>query len=615
LGKAKKRRNITRVDYRQLLETMRHPGAVTVTPSELVADTPATVTVTFAAKGRGLAKGSVIALVLPRDFGGHTKYHYPKGFVLGAKDVGYATSVEVTTDADARLDASISTSETSFMATMTVIYAAIAVVNVSVGKSVRFVLGGPKGHPCWVQAHSQRAPFIVAVSRARTEPFERAGNVAYAGVIGGWPERVFLHAPAVVGNRERVQVSAVAVDSANHNPTGVYDGGLVIRDGRRARHLPTVKNTASRAVLPGGLKPGIHRLSANAVGASACGRSNPIKVVKGRPAMRVYFGEIHSHTVVSDGSGTPEEAFAWARDARGLDFASIADHYLPNMGELATPSCKREYLRAFEEANRPGRFVTIPGYEWAVWGRGGTEGDKCVYFRDIKDVRFINPRSPSTDRPDKLTKRLRGVRALVIAHHTRVGNPTVWAAHEVGSIRLAEIYSTWGQSEEGGPHSVREGLAYGHRMGFTGGTDNHRGQPATGRSSPLEGAGITAVLAPRLTREAVFDALYARRSYATTGAKMLVLFTANGRQMGSEFREAPGSDITFDLEAHGTAEISLVELIRNGELIVAWEVGREDFETRFNEGADRRSAYYYFRITQADGQRAWTSPVWVDPAG
>jgi hypothetical protein len=34
----------------------------------------------------------------------------------------------------------------------------------------------------------------------------------------------------------------------------------------------------------------------------------------------VYFGQFHSHTSVSDGKGTPSEAYQYARDTAGLDF-------------------------------------------------------------------------------------------------------------------------------------------------------------------------------------------------------------------------------------------------------------------------------------------------------
>jgi len=43
-------------------------------------------------------------------------------------------------------------------------------------------------------------------------------------------------------------------------------------------------------------------------------------------ADKVFFGNLHSHTSYSDGSGTPSEAYAHARDVAKLDFMAITEH-------------------------------------------------------------------------------------------------------------------------------------------------------------------------------------------------------------------------------------------------------------------------------------------------
>src|SRR5215510_163157 len=40
----------------------------------------------------------------------------------------------------------------------------------------------------------------------------------------------------------------------------------------------------------------------------------------------VFFGNLHSHTSYSDGSGTPDEAYQHAREVAHLDFLAITDH-------------------------------------------------------------------------------------------------------------------------------------------------------------------------------------------------------------------------------------------------------------------------------------------------
>jgi hypothetical protein len=45
----------------------------------------------------------------------------------------------------------------------------------------------------------------------------------------------------------------------------------------------------------------------------------------GLSAQQVFFGNLHSHTSFSDGSGLPQAAYAHARDV-GLDFLAVTEH-------------------------------------------------------------------------------------------------------------------------------------------------------------------------------------------------------------------------------------------------------------------------------------------------
>jgi hypothetical protein len=49
----------------------------------------------------------------------------------------------------------------------------------------------------------------------------------------------------------------------------------------------------------------------------------------------IFFGNLHSHTALSDGSGTPAEAYEHARDVAGLDFLAITEHNHAQAGDIA----------------------------------------------------------------------------------------------------------------------------------------------------------------------------------------------------------------------------------------------------------------------------------------
>jgi hypothetical protein len=58
-------------------------------------------------------------------------------------------------------------------------------------------------------------------------------------------------------------------------------------------------------------------------------------------------------------------------------------------------------------------------------------------------------------------------------------------------------------------------------------------------------------------------------------------------------------------------------VIKNQEIVYtahpgSREVALEFLDTRFVAG---EPSYYYVRVLQADGQLAWSSPIWVEPPG
>jgi len=129
----------------------------------------------------------------------------------------------------------------------------------------------------------------------------------------------------------------------------------------------------------------------------------------------------------------------------------------------------------------------------------------------------------------------------------------------------------------------------------------------------------TAVQAPALTRRAIFEALHARRCYATTGARIVADFTANGRPMGSEIAQSPGEPRVFEIMIRATAPLDRVQLISCGTVLAEMPVEPDtlDFNATWEDkrpGRPLRDCYYYIRARQADGHCAWLSPIWFDLA-
>ena len=109
---------------------------------------------------------------------------------------------------------------------------------------------------------------------------------------------------------------------------------------------------------------------------------------------------------------------------------------------------------------------------------------------------------------------------------------------------------------------------------FVAGTDNHQGHPT---QNPGGYVGMTCFRAAELTREAVWQAMDERWTYATSGVPIVCDYAVNGIRSGAEGALAKGEKVHFSASLHGTAPIERVEIIANGQCVWqdapnAWDV-------------------------------------------
>ncbi len=302
------------------------------------------------------------------------------------------------------------------------------------------------------------------------------------------------------------------------------------------------------------------------------------------PQLNLYYGDLHNHCDVSYGHGTLAEAI---RNARlQLDFASVTVHAawpdLPlddaDLGYLIeyhrTGFARAQagwpaYLADIEQANDDGRFIALPSFEW----HSIVYGDYCVYYKDNLDCPIIDaPDLPALRRAIHALK----TPALLIPHHIgyKQGSRGInWRAFSEELSPVAEIFSFHGLSEasEGpypylhsmGPrheHSTAQyGWAQGHVFGVVGSTDHHNAFPGS------YGYGRLAVWADSLSRDGIWQAISARRTYALTGDRIELLFALNDQPMGSVL---PATDERWiDVAVQGGDAIDYIEVLHNNRLI------------------------------------------------
>ncbi|WFT81755.1 DUF3604 domain-containing protein [Methylobacterium sp. CB376] len=284
-------------------------------------------------------------------------------------------------------------------------------------------------------------------------------------------------------------------------------------------------------------------------------------------------------------------------------------------------SAWQEIVKAAEQANDPGRFTALIGYEWTsntagnnlhrnvIFRDGGEKASRIVPYTTMAPFGSDNPRDLWTWMAAYEEKT--GGRLLAIAHNGNVSNGRMFPIVEPGTGRridrgYAEVRAKWERLYEatqikgdGETHPylspndefanferwdkgnldltapktadmlqyeyARSGLKLGlkleaetgvnpYKFGLVGSTDSHTGLSAVeednyfGKTSAMEpsaerssrvfvkgaagtiyewetsASGYAAVWATENTREALFDAMERRETYATTGPRMLVRF-------------------------------------------------------------------------------------------
>lgn len=113
-----------------------------------------------------------------------------------------------------------------------------------------------------------------------------------------------------------------------------------------------------------------------------------------------------------------------------------------------------------------------------------------------------------------------------------------------------------------------------------------------------------------LDRKSLIYALRNRKTYATTGDRMLVDFSVSGYKMG-EIGKA--NDVFVNAVIHGCDKIKKVEVIRNGEIAHTEKIDRFDVVLNWQDNEIEKGKYwYYLKITQKNKEVAYTSPVWLE---
>jgi len=410
--------------------------------------------------------------------------------------------------------------------------------------------------------------FKVLVDCFGTGRFEEIEESPHIRIIGGPADEIQVVAPSDAVAGSPIPVTVRGLDTWGNRSDG-YRGRVSFSSSDPDASLPgeyqfTGEDRGARrfdgVVLN---SPGLHTISVRDDGGREA-LSNPIVVRRERPRLRLFWGDIHGQTKQTVGTGTLDEYFSFARDVAALDFSGWQGNDFQVTRELW-----REAREATRRFNEPGRFVTFLGYEWSGLTPAG--GDHNIYYLgDEGEIHrsnhwLIDDKSDlDTDRYpiSELWRTFRGRRDVMAVAHVG-GRHANLDYFDPERVPLIEVHSHHGTFEWFLEEALRRGL----RVGFVANSDDHTCRP--GLTYPSDRfctrGGYVGAYAPELTREALWEALWSRRCYATTGERIILWVEVDGHPMGEEFEGSAPPNIS--VKVHGTAPLHEVEVKRGVETI------------------------------------------------
>ena len=339
---------------------------------------------------------------------------------------------------------------------------------------------------------------------------------------------------------------------------------------------------------------------------------------RGGQKLTLFWGDFHDHTnlsVCNRRHNPPgHDLFANLRDIEKLDFCALTDHgynFDPQQWSLNGEQTRYNH--------DPGRFVTFLAQEWTSSKNytSGGYGHRNLVFLDPHYSRFYDSFDGKIS-PDDLWEELKGIEFICIPHqladwqHKGSGNPpTDWSFTNETLQPVAEIfqaresYEYLGcprQAPHGEPrrgHYLQDAWDKGIIIGVIASPD-HGG-----------GKGKAGVWAEELTREKIFEALRARHTFGTSGAKMALRFSAGDAIMGDKVN-GHDSTISFTVEARAMHDIVEVVIFRNNNIVYKTSPNTLECTVEWTDERPLKAAraWYYARVQCRDKELAWSSPIW-----
>ncbi len=388
--------------------------------------------------------------------------------------------------------------------------------------------------------------FRVLVDAIATYTYVPVPDQPEISIVPGPPETWRAVAPTTHPAGQPFRLSLKAEDKWG-NPSDKVSASVRLRSTPPLPGLPEAVSFAPGefAQIVEGLKartPGTYRIEVLDDAGAVLAECNPIHIVEPEDGQLLHFwGDVHGQSEETIGTGSARQYMEFARNKA---FVDVTGHQGNDF--QITREFWAELNEIIAEFNEPGRFVTLPGYEWS--GNTFLGGDRNVFYMTEDRPIYRSSHALINDHSDAGTdcgtaKELfetlieNGENAVCLAHcGGRYADVKV--AHDGRVETAVEVHSSWGTFE----WILHDALEMGYRMGVVCNSDGHKGRPgASYPGSSKFGAigGLTCFLTSELTRAAIFDCYRKRRHYGTTGNRMILDVRAHFEAEGQLYHDDP----------------------------------------------------------------------------
>ena len=359
----------------------------------------------------------------------------------------------------------------------------------------------------------------------------------------------------------------------------------------------------------------------------------------GKAQFTAYFGQLHSHTQYSDGSGTLDSALDYVAnlpESANVQFVAFTDHsnyfdttsnanpegalYDMSLASADSQKTWNTYKSTIDNFNAThSNIIAIGGFEMTWSGGPGhinTFNTPGIVSRNNKTLN-----NKTSDAGMKayyaLLSQSEGVDSISQFNHpgTTFGNFSdfsYWDPVIDTRMYMVEVGNGEGQIGAGGYYPSYEqyimALDKGWHVAPTNNQDNHKGRWGNANDAR------DVILTDNFTEEGIYQAIRDMHMYATEDKNLLVNYSVNGQIMGSSITEVPQKlDISVSVnDPDPTDSIAKVEVVVNsGKVAYTWDNAAELATGELSVTLDSGYSYYFIRVTEADGDLAVTAPVWV----